>query len=82
MPGFLNTTSNNITIFGKDRTNSISTEYQRSGNDELSPEYITIDVSKLIPGKYLLEITVKDINGRKTEKRSREIELYEPENKD
>jgi GWxTD domain-containing protein len=64
------------TVFGTEKTNSISTEYNKFGKDEMSQEYISIDINKLIPGKYILSVTVKDINGRKTEKRSSEIELF------
>jgi tetratricopeptide (TPR) repeat protein len=64
-------------IFGKNRTNSISTEYNKFGKDVTSIEYISIDVNKLIPGKYILEISVKDVNGRNSIKKTKEIEFYE-----
>jgi hypothetical protein len=68
-------------LLGKGKSNSISTEYNRAGTSEFSAEHISFDINKLIPGKYELEVKVRDINGRLSEKRIREIEVYEPENK-
>jgi GWxTD domain-containing protein len=66
-------------LLGKGKKSSISVEYNMGGSKEFSAEHISFEINKLIPGKYSLEVTVKDINGRKTEKRIREIEVYENE---
>jgi hypothetical protein len=64
-------------IFSKDKTYSISTEYNRFGTEEKSIEYISIDVSKLEPGLYRFEVKIKDINARKTVSNSCLIEIQD-----
>jgi GWxTD domain-containing protein len=63
-------------LFSKSKDLSTSTEYERVGKDSDQVEFISFDVNKLEPGKYTLEIKIKDINGRKTITRTKNVELY------
>jgi tetratricopeptide (TPR) repeat protein len=63
-------------LFSSKKNYSISTEYNKFGKDEHSIEYISIDVNKLEPGRYIFEVKVKDINARKNVLKSCEVELF------
>jgi GWxTD domain-containing protein len=63
-------------IFSKENNEVVSTEYSKSGKEAISNEFISFDLSRLSPGYYILEITVKDINTNKEIILKREVELF------
>jgi GWxTD domain-containing protein len=60
-----------------DRKNSISMEYFQTGKEETAKEFISFELNKLIPGKYILEVKITDVYASKTVIQNRDIELYE-----
>jgi GWxTD domain-containing protein len=61
------------------RESSISMEYSQTGKEETSKEFLNFDLNKLVPGEYVLEVKITDINASKSVTQKRDIELYEGE---
>ena len=64
-------------IFGSRRKTSISVPSERTGKENWSPEHMALDVSELEPGKYNVQVTVKDRVAGTSVSRSVAVEIYE-----
>jgi len=53
-------------LFGRKKSSTISLKSERIGISEMEPEYITLDVSELTPGKKKLHVRIYDNNSHQT----------------
>ena len=66
-------------IFGSRRKTSIAVPSERTGREDWSPEHMALDVSELEPGKYNVQVTLKDHVAGTSVSRSVAAEIYEKE---
>jgi tetratricopeptide (TPR) repeat protein len=64
-------------IFGSRKKTSIAVPSERSGKENWSPEHMALDVSELEPGKYNVQVTLKDRVAGTSVSRSIAVEIYE-----
>ena len=55
---------------------TITTDIAREGNDEFSVEYLALDVSKVKPGTYMLEIQILDKNSGNIVNKQQDVQLF------
>jgi hypothetical protein len=66
-------------IFGSRRKTSIAVPSERTGRENWSSEHMALDVSELEPGKYSMQVTLKDRIAGTSVSRSVAVEIYEKE---
>ncbi len=64
-------------IFGSRKKTSIAVPSERTGKENWSPEHMALDVSELEPGKYNVQVTLKDRVAGTSVSRSVAVEIYE-----
>ena len=64
-------------IFGSRKKTSIAVPAERTGKENWSREHMALDVSELEPGKYNVQVTVKDRIAGTSASRSVAVEIYE-----
>jgi hypothetical protein len=66
-------------LFGSRRKTSIAVPSERTGKENWSPEHMALDVSELEPGRYNVQVTLKDHVAGTSVSRSVAAEIYEKE---